>query len=288
MTITIFTPTFNRAYRLPALYESLVQQTNKDFEWVIVDDGSTDRTEDIVKEWIQEEIIHLRYLKQENGGKHSAINRGLEEAIGELFFIVDSDDILTPNAVEIIKNRYKTIKDDESFCGVCPLRVDKDMNKIGGDFPFATLDCSCLDFRYKYHITGDMAEVVRTEIFRKFPFPKIDGERFCPEALVWNRMGLQYKFRYTNDKVYVCEYLSDGLTAKITRIRMQSPVASCICYSEQASMPVPFKIKLKSAINYWRFWFCPSKDKKPSISLIWWWVMLLGLLMHLYDKTKFN
>lgn len=283
MTITVFTPSYNRAYRLPALYNSLLHQTNKDFEWLIVDDGSTDNTEEFVKEWIQEAQFPIRYFKQENGGKHRAINRGLREVHGELFFIVDSDDYLTIDAIETIEKRYESIQGDESFCGVCLLKVDKDLNKVGSDFPYETLDCSCLDFRYKYSVSGDMAEIVRTDIFRNFPFPEIEGERFCPEALIWNRIGSHYKFRYANDKVYVCEYLEDGLTAKITKIRMQSPVASCMCYCEQAYMPIPFIFKLKSAINYWRFWFCPSKNKKPSISWYWWWVMPLGLIMHIKD-----
>lgn len=283
MLVTIFTPTYNRVYRIQALYESLQQQTNKDFEWLIVDDGSTDNTEEVVKEWIQEAQFKIRYFKQENGGKHTAINRGLREARGELFFIVDSDDCLTSDAIETIEKRYESIQGDESFCGVCLLKVDKDLNKVGSDFLYETLDCSCLDFRYKYCVFGDMAEIVRTDIFRNFPFPEIEGERFCPESLIWNRIGSHYKFRYANDKVYVCEYLEDGLTAKITKIRMQSPVASCLCYSEQASMPITFKIKLKSAINYWRFWFCSSKNKKPSISRYWWWVMPLGLIMHIKD-----
>lgn len=179
-------------------------------------------------------------------------------------------------------NQYRAM----NLCGVCLLKVDKDLNKVGSDFPYETLDCSCLHFRYKYSVSGDMAEIVRTDIFRNFPFPEIEGERFCPEALIWNRIGCQYKFRYANDKVYVCEYLEDGLTAKITKIRMQSPVASCMCYYEQTSMPIPFKIKLKSAINYWRFWFCPSRNKKPSISWYWWWVMPLGLTIHLYDNYR--
>lgn len=286
MILTVFTPAFNRSYSLPTLYESLKRQTCMDFEWLIVDDGSIDNTEDVVKPWLQERKFCIRYIKQENGGKHRAVNRGLKEAKGELFFIVDSDDYLTDDAVDKIIVAYNSIKGDDSFCGVCPLKVNKELNKVGGEFPYETLDCSSLDFRYKYWITGDMAEVVKTEVFRKFPFPEIEGERFCPEALVWNRIGMSYKFHYTNDKVYVCEYLPDGLTAEITKIRMHSPVASCICYKEQTLMPVPFRIKLKSAINYWRFWFCSSNHKKPSIPLFWWWVMPIGFLLHLKDNNK--
>lgn len=284
MTLTIFTPTYNRSYSIPVLYNSLKRQTCMDFEWIIVDDGSTDDTENVVQPWLQEKLFYINYIKQKNGGKHRAINRALKEARGELFLIVDSDDYLLDDAVDKIITAYNSIKGDDSFCGVCPLRVNKRLKKIGSDFPYKTLDCNCLEYRYKYWITGDASEVVRTEVFRKFLFPEIPGERFCPEALVWNRIGMHYKFRYTNDKVYVCEYLPDGLTAKITKIRMQSPVASCICYKELVSMPVPVRIKIKSAINYWRFWFCLSKKNQNFISLLWWWAMPLGLLLHIIDR----
>ena len=148
--VTILTSAYNRADLLLRLFQSLLKQTCNNFEWLIVDDGSTDDTEAIVKEWIQEAQFPIRYFKQENGGKHRAINRGLREARGELFFIVDSDDYLTSDAIETIEKRYESIQGDESFCGVCLLKVDKDLNKVGSDFPYETLDCSCLDFRYKY------------------------------------------------------------------------------------------------------------------------------------------
>lgn len=283
MMITVFTPTYNRAYSLPTLYNSLKRQTSRNFEWLIVDDGSTDETEALVSRWLHESLFSIRYLKQENGGKHRAINRGISEAKGELFFIVDSDDYLVDEAIEIIEKTYAEVKGDDSFCGVCPLRVDKNMNKIGAEFPYNVLDCSPVDFRFKYEMIGDMAEVVRTDVLKSFLFPEIPEESFCPEALVWNRIGMKYKFRYTNDKVYVCEYLPDGLTAKITKIRMTSPIGSCMCYAEQVSMPIPFKYRLKSAINYWRFWFCPTKNKKPSIPFVWWWTLPIGLMMHIKD-----
>ena len=154
--VTIFTLTYNRAYSIPSLYNSLKGQTNKDFECLIVDDGTTEDTEDIVKEWIQETKFPIRYFKQENGGKHRAINRGLKEARGELFFIVDSDDYLTTDAIETIHYRYAPIKNQESFCGVCLLCIDKELNKVGSPMPKDLVDCSCLDFRYRYCVSGKL------------------------------------------------------------------------------------------------------------------------------------
>src|SRR5574344_1570411 len=116
--ITVFTPTYNRGHLLQRLYESLCRQTFKDFEWLIVDDGSTDNTADIVKPFIDGKCIHVRYIKQENGGKHRAINHGVREAKGDLFFIVDSDDTIPNNSLNIIYHQYQAIKRNPIFAGI--------------------------------------------------------------------------------------------------------------------------------------------------------------------------
>lgn len=256
--ITVFTPTYNRVYHLNRLYESLCQQTDKNFEWLVVDDGSTDYTEELIDTFRKEGIIEVRYIKQTNGGKHRAVNRGVREAQGSLFFIVDSDDYLCKDAIEVITNEYKEIEHDKDYCGVCGLKVDNKGEKVGGGY-FEKINTTFMDFRYKYKFKGDMAEVVRTDVMREFPFPEIPGEKFCPEAVVWNRIAQKYKVRYFYKGIYICEYLPDGLTHKITKIRMQSPMASMLCYSELSKYNVPVLTKIKSAINYWRFWICGNK-----------------------------
>lgn len=285
MIITVFTPTYNRAHLLPRLYESLKAQTCKDFEWLIVDDGSTDRTELVVKDFIADNKIPIHYFKQENGGKHRAINHGVKEAQGELFFIVDSDDKLPPNSIKKTTFYYKQIKNDSRFAGISGLRFYFDGHQVGGDQPFDIIDCNMLDIRYHYHFKGDMAEVLRTDVMREFPFPEHHGERFCPEALVWNRISQKYIIRYFHENIYDCEYQPDGLTSKIIRIRMESPVASVMHYKELNSYNIPFKQKVKAAINYWRFHACVHKGKKvPKLPWYWIWCQPLGFFMHLKDK----
>lgn len=259
MLISVFTPTYNRAYRIGDLYESLREQTFRDFEWVIVDDGSQDETEDLVRKWIADAGFTIRYFRQYNGGKHIAVNRGMKEARGELFYIVDSDDYLPQDALQIIAEEYGKVRGKEDFCGVSGARYYPNGKRIGGAASFGILECSALDFRQKYHVPGDMAEVFRTEILRRYPFPEFEGEKFCPEALVWNRMAEKYKLRYFNRCTYICEYLPDGLTAGIVRARRNSPLASMTYYSEQAKRNVPLREKLKSAVNFWRF-----ADRKRS------------------------
>ena len=185
--ITVFTPAYNRAYIIGKLYESLCRQTFRDFEWLVVDDGSTDDTGTLVAKFIAEKKFPIRYFRQGNGGKHRAINRGVREAAGTLFFIVDSDDFLPNDALFRVSVRFDEIRGNNEFAGVCGLKCFLNGKRVGGDCDWKILDCSCLEFRHRHKVRGDMAEVFRTSVMREFPFPEIVNERFCTEALVWNR-----------------------------------------------------------------------------------------------------
>ena len=285
--ITVFTPTYNRAYTLPALYESLTRQTDGRFEWIVVDDGSEDNTENLVHSFIQEGLIQIVLLTQSHGGKHRAINRALKIARGDLFFIVDSDDALPPNAIAVCHEQYEGIRGDDSFSGICGRKAYFDGNLVGGGKDaFEVLDTPSLAFRYKYGMKGDMAEVTRTDVLKQYPFPEFDGERFCPEAIVWNRLSLRYKFRYFNKPVYLCNYLPDGLTAHITEIRRKSPQASMTCYSELKNAPVPVLIKLKAAINFWRFSFPAQISFSKKVKMIGFfslWAFPFGAVLYIID-----
>lgn len=286
--ITIFTPTYNRAYRLPDLYHSLQRQTDKSFEWLVVDDGSTDNTSELFEQWQAEENTSLiRYFKQPNGGKHRAVNRGVKEAKGELFLILDSDDSLPPNSISTILHEYKDISKDNSICGVSGLMAHHDGSLIGSGYPLNGMVASSLDLRYKYNVTGDLIEVFKTKVLREYPFPEIQGERFCPEALVWNRIAQKYKLKCFNEVVYYRDYLDGGLTDNIVKVRMKSPLASVIFYSELNQLNIPLKQKIKSAINYWRFRFCLNGEKTlPHIKSQWFWVVPIAFFMHVNDLKK--
>lgn len=287
--ITVFTPTYNRAYIIHKLYQSLCLQSNLNFEWLIVDDGSTDNTENLINSFVAEDKILIRYIKQNNGGKHRAINKGVQLAKGELFFIVDSDDQLPPTSIEQIIKYYSQVKSDLSFAGVCGLKYYFSGERVGGSFPYQILDCNSVEFRYKYHVKGDVAEVFKTEILKMYPFPTFDNEKFCFESLVWNRIALKYKLRYFNEAIYLCEYLVDGLSKRSVQLRMRSPKAAMVGYSELFKMDVPMKIKIKSAINFWRFSFCAKENfyyKIKRIGFVSLFLYPLGLLFHLKDLRK--
>jgi glycosyltransferase involved in cell wall biosynthesis len=297
MLITVFTPTYNRAHLLPRLYESLKAQTFQDFEWIIVDDGSTDNTETVVKEWIQPEgnrnNFHplggikggFRYFMQPNGGKHRAINRGAQEARGELFFIADSDDYMPKDSLEKVAKKYEKVKDDKTIGGICGLDITPHGNVIGSGLPCDEIICTSLDLRVKHHVTGDLKEVFYTHVMCEFPFPEFNGERFCPEALVWNRIAQKYNLLFFNEPIYIADYQVEGITAGIVRVRMNSPVASATTYQELNSYNIPIKEKIKAAINYWRFRACVAKDKRvPNLPWYWFWCKPIGYLMHIRDK----
>lgn len=266
MTITIFTPSYNRATFLPGLFDSLCRQTVMDFEWVIVDDGSADNTESVVKSLIDNNLsaIPIRYFRKPNGGKHTAINYGVRQAKGELFLILDSDDSLPVNAVETILSQYEKVRGREALAGVCGLMAHHDGKCIGTGFPEDEMFLSSVEIRYRYNVTGDLMEVWRTDVLREFPFPEVAGERFCPEAMVWNRITAKYKLFCFNKIVYYRDYLDGGLTDNITRVRRNSPIASMTMYSELAHLDIPILQILKADINFWRFtpwkYYCKARE----------------------------
>jgi glycosyltransferase involved in cell wall biosynthesis len=259
--ITVFTSTYNRENTLPRLYQSLIEQSYDNFEWLIVDDGSVDHTGELVSVWKSENKILIRYYQQENGGKHLAINKGLDHAEGELFFIVDSDDYLPYNSLDIINKYYYTIMGNDSFIGVVGYMATPDGKILGGNLLPGILDSNLIERREKFGIKADMAKVIITKKFREFYFPLIKREKFVAESLIWNRMGVKYKFRYFNEVIYIAEYIAGGLSNNSIRNRRKNPQYAMLLYKELAHNPLTSKkLKLKSMSNYWRFGFCRSKN----------------------------
>lgn len=224
--VTVFTPTYNRAYSLPRLYDSLKRQTFNDFEWVIVDDGSTDNTTEVVDSFFAEKpFFEIKYRRTENGGKHRAINRGMDMVSGELFFLVDSDDWLREDALECIDRTEKSIPTEQKnkFCGVYGLRVHTDGSIIGSTITEETRDLTYFE-RNQNGISGDKAECYYSYLMRKYPFPEYDGEKFCTECLVWDQIAAEgLKIRFFNQGIYFCEYLEDGLTKSGNMLYAKNP-----------------------------------------------------------------
>lgn len=232
--VTVFTPTYNRAYILGDLYHSLQRQTCMDFEWLIVDDGSADDTKTLVASWQGEENpFPIRYVYQENGGKCRAINRGLKEADGRLFFTVDSDDYLTDDAIEKVIRWDGELPADGRFCGYAGnmgTALGVTTNRL---FPGDYLDGTALD-RYD-RVDGERAFVFYTEIHRKYLYPEFPGEKFLTEAVTWDLMAHDgYKMRFYNDIIRIWEYKDDGLTQAGYRVFLENPQGTGLFFRQKA------------------------------------------------------
>ena len=230
--MTVFTPTYNRATVISRTFESLQQQKSRDFEWLIVDDGSTDNTEAIVTGFQRHSTFPIRYYKVPHGGKHRAYNAGLKLAIGELFFVVDSDDSLTKDSLLTINSVAETLRDRKDICGIIALKENKDGAIYGMPMPHEPvinslkefLDC-CKD--------GERSFVFKTEIARKYPFPEIEGEYFVTESVVYERLGKDWGFLIINESLTICEYQSDGLSSNIYNLMLANPIGYMIYHCQR-------------------------------------------------------
>jgi glycosyltransferase involved in cell wall biosynthesis len=205
-TFTVFTPSFNRAHTLPRVYASLESQTFRDFEWLVVDDGSNDATRELVEQWQTPASFPIRYLYQENQGKHVAFNKGVREAQGRFFLTLDSDDACVPQALERLKYHWDSIPGDqkERFSAVTVLCQDQTGKLVGDPFPRDILDSDSIEFTFKYKIRGDKWGFQRTEVLREFPFPVFTDTKFISESTVWLALSRRFQTRFVNEILYVC------------------------------------------------------------------------------------
>lgn len=262
---TVFTPSYNRANLLGKLYASLCQQDFNSFEWIIVDDGSTDNTCELVKIFVVEDKIDIKYYRQQNQDKHVAINTGVSLARGKWFFIVDSDDYLTQDSLTVAYEYISSIEDNSQFAGVAGLRgmdantpwlhwgtENQDSEKSKQILSQEYIDATALEYRYKYGIKGDRSEVIRTDIMRKHLFPVFEGEKFMSESVVWFELAHEgYKIRWFNKINYITEYHEDGLTKNIETVHSKSPKG--IAYNSNLQLgyqELPVKLRLKACLVY--------------------------------------
>lgn len=252
---TVFTPTFNRGELLARTYESLCRQTLQHFEWLIIDDGSTDDTAIRVRVWQRSAPFPIRYLHQPNSGKHRAHNVAIASAAGELFAVLDSDDTLVPGAIERLLFHWSSIpkSDRGRFSGVTGLCADPSGAVIGRSFPKPVMDCRHYELETSYGVTGEKWGCHRTSTLRRFAFPEIPGENYCPEGVVWNRVARSYLVRHVNEILRVYQRHSGSLTARPARTLSESPQYARLFYRECLDLEGPAAWKCKMAANYIRY-----------------------------------
>lgn len=221
--ITVFTPTFNRAFCLGQLYTSLGNQTNKDFVWMIIDDGSNDKTNELVQSWIDEGKIQIQYIFKENGGMHSAHNIAYKNITSELNICIDSDDFMPTDAIEKILTLWK-YKGNDKVAGIIGLDSDKEGKIIGSKIPDSIALSTLNDLYQKYQVSGDKKLVLRTAVVKKFPlYPLFPNEKLVPLGTLYLMIDQQYQYICTNDVYCIVEYLEDGSSKTIFKQYRKSP-----------------------------------------------------------------
>ena len=252
--ITILTPSYNRGKMLDKLYKSLCQQGNKDFDWLIVDDGSTDNTRQLIDTWVEEALVSIQYMYKENGGKHTALNLGISMIESELTFIVDSDDYLTENAIETILEFHEKYKDrikSDKLCGYSFLRAYSDGKVNTGEYPVDEVIDTYRQQRINNNLLGDKAEVYYTAVLKKYPFEVFEGEKFMPEDAVWLKMSGPYNMVHINRVIYICDYLEGGLTKTGRKMKIYSPYGMMYRSAVYLNDPdVKLTVKIKMMILY--------------------------------------
>lgn len=253
MRLTVFTPTYNRRELLKRAYDSLNRQTCRDFEWLIVDDGSSDDTEGLVKEWMSAADFPIRYHYQENGGKMRAHNRGAQLSQAELFLCLDSDDYLVDDAVEKLLSAWDEAmagsKMPDKLAGVVAHK-GKSSTELLGSADFPVRGESTLYGLYKKGFSGETTLMFRTKVLREFPFPEIDGEKYVPEDYIYDKIDRIYRLYILPEVITVCEIVSKGYTDSVKALKKNNVKAWYLYYEQRARITEPSVLKWKYASYY--------------------------------------
>jgi len=261
------------------LFESLKRQTSFDFEWLVIDDGSNDNTSELFQLWCNKRLeFPIVYKRVSNGGKNRAINRGVKLASGKYFIILDSDDLLTDDAVQFVLNEMKKVEQSDDFIGISgrrggldgvPLGIKSDSYDSSG-----YIDCNNLE-RTKYHLERDMAEVFKTEYLRKYEFKVWPGEKFTPEEVVWNQIALDgYKLRWFNKVIYLCEYQEGGLSDSTWSLLKNNPMGYAMMFDQRLQIYTDIKSRINNAIQYGACCFLAkeygmiAKSSNPRLTIL--------------------
>ncbi|MEP5341493.1 MAG: glycosyltransferase family A protein [Algibacter sp.] len=288
-TLTVFTPTYNRAFCLGNCYNSLVTQTNKNFKWLIIDDGSQDKTKALVNSWILENKIDIQYHYQENQGMHSGHNTAYKIIDTELSVCIDSDDFMPDDAVEKILSIWDKQKNKKNIAGIIGLDAFKDgkiLGKIPDNLKFATL----AELELEHKIKGDKKVVLRTDVVKEYPlYPITKEERLVPLGTLYLMIGQKYQFICSNEVFCIIEYLEDGSSKNILKQYKKSPNGFRYSrvlemkYSQHFSYTFSRAMHYISSCLFTKKWFFTKENPKKTITLL---ALPFGVLLHVYILYK--
>jgi glycosyltransferase involved in cell wall biosynthesis len=266
---SILTPTYNRAHTLPRVFASLAAQALPPHEWIVVDDGSTDDTRDIVRGWKADSPFPIRYVYQANAGKPAAYNAGVTAATGDLLAVLDSDDWCVPEALARFDALWQDVPSSrrDRYTGITVNCRDPGGQLVGQPFPQSPLDSTLLDMWARGWLVGEKWGFHRLDVLRRFPFPIMPGEKFVPEGLVWNRIGREYLMRFVNETLRVLEHQPDGLTRLRLKTVAASPRGARQFYVELAEQVPGIKARSFALINAARFGTHASEPLLPPALL---------------------
>jgi glycosyltransferase involved in cell wall biosynthesis len=288
--ITIFTPTYNRASLLPRLYKSLLNQTNYDFIWLIIDDGSIDNTKYLVDNWVKENKIEIQYHYKENGGMHTGHNMAYRLIKTELNICVDSDDYLPNDAVEIINRTWSGLEDKTKYSGIVGLDVDTNNTIIGSKFPQGLFSCTYVKLFHKYNISGDKKFVIQTNKLKKYPrYPEYVCEKLVPLGILYMMMGEDNPFILLNENLCIVDYQDEGSSKTIFKQYKQSPKGFAYArkihlkYLSGLTVTVKSYIHLISSAIFAKKFNLMWRDVNPLYTVI---LLPFGLLLNCYIRLK--
>lgn len=292
-TLTIFTPAYNRAHTIGRTYESLCRQTCKDFEWLVIDDGSTDNTGEMAKQWMTvDNGFKIRYVYKENGGLHTGYNKAIELMDTELCVCIDSDDWMPDDAVEKIINKWEKDKSTD-VGGIMGLDFFEDGKPIGGYFEGNIHTLKMIEMRTKYHHYGDVKVVHRTELLKKLPpMPSFPGEKNFNPIYLFYEIDEFYPLLLLNDNICFVEYQPDGMSNNMIWQYVNSPRSfSELRKQMMRRHDVPMGLKFRNAIHYVSSqimirnprWLSESPNK-----ILTFFAAPFGALLYLIIMNKFN
>lgn len=293
---TVVTTAYNCGATLHRVHDSLRAQTFRDFEWVVVDDGSTDDTGRLVEAWRRGAAFPVRYAYQENAGKHVAMNRAVDMARGELVVVLDGDDACVPAALERFELHWRSIPENErgGYTGVTGLCVDQHGAMIGDRFPRDVLDSDPLELRYRYKVGGEKWGCNRTDVLRRFAFPEDERRTYIPEAMIWNRIAREYRTRFINEALRI--YWIEGKSLVHGRSPADNATGGRLEHLTTLNCELdwfryaPSRF-LQSALHYARFSFHTGhnaaaqwRSLKPGPArLLWMLALAPGYLLYILD-----
>ncbi len=261
--LSIITPVYNRAELLMKCYTSLCQQTDYDFEWIIIDDGSTDKPDSVVEKF-QRTSFPIYYRRKQNGGKHTALNASHDLIHGEYVLILDSDDILTKDAVSEAKKGWKEWKQDKTV-GIVTFLKGESTDKPNCIVLDWNIPVDIMRYKRKCIRSSDCCEIIRTELFKKYPFPVYEGEKFLAEGALWGRVSHDCKCVYQNKVIYLCEYLEDGLTKAGRAMRIHNPQGGMFHANVYMAKNNFWKNRIKNGLLYTCYGFFAKKTFRQML-----------------------